>query len=368
MSSKPDLTTYLFRDSLMRWRGRPSLPLARFATALCLALTALLVLASFALAEHELEQRISAFGLDAMTIRSPLRRLNDPAPEFPELSRHGHCLTLKLTYSRVQLDAGGTAALALADGRTLLELARMGARADALPVLLTTTLPADMPVQAGVGSWWTQARTAVPPANLRALALTDLLVATPGDFPALAAAPGVAVTLFVRRAGAPPLDNLVAAVNQVLALRPRVGPGSAEVQSSLPLLHELRVLQHTSARYSAFIALALALTVALVFASGAILEYETTVYTTALLRSLGVRRRLLWLQRAGEAVVIANLGGVAAMALASVVTRCCLPQLSAYGGTPSVLLPVALALNGGALLAALPVAAALRRPVGLILP
>ena len=72
MSTSPSLLGYLLRDTLVRWRGRVSAPLARLAAAGSLATAALLVLASFALGAATLALRSSpprAFALAANSAR-----------------------------------------------------------------------------------------------------------------------------------------------------------------------------------------------------------------------------------------------------------------------------------------------------------
>ncbi len=367
MSTSPSLLGYLLRDTLVRWRGRVSAPLARLAAAGSLATAALLVLASFALGAATLEERIAQFGLDALVVRTPLRRATDPAPSFPALADHGRVLTLKVPYATVELDTGGRAALAFAaddDGR---DLAALGVGADRLPVLLSSSLPPGMPVRAGLGPWWVAAPAAALPPALRPLGLDEVLVARPGDFPLQAELPGTAVTLFARDPAAPSLAELAAALDTVIRANPSGRDAAPVVQSAVPLLRELTALRASWLGYGALLATVLAATIAVVFGSGAVLEYEAAAYTTALLRSFGVGRATLWLQRYAEAAFLANAGGLLALAAAGVAARVALPQLAAHVPAAAVWLPVFAALNAGALAAAVPVAVALRRPVGMVL-
>lgn len=367
MSKRPSLFRYLVRDSLMRWRGRISVPLARLAAAGSLSTAALLVLASFALGAATLQTRIAQFGLDSLVLRTPLRRVSDPAPAFPTLADHGRMLTLKLPYATAELDTGGHAALAVAEEDPLRELGAMEVRTDRLPVLITASLPPGMPLRASLGPWWIEARTAAPPATLRPLTLNEVLVARPGDFPMQAMLPGTALTLFVRSPAAPPLEKIAAALETVIAANAAGREAAPVIQSALPLLREMTALQATWLGYATLLAAVLAATIAVMFGSGAILEYEATAYTTALLRSFGVSRFTLWLQRYAEAALLANAGGTLALAAGTAAARLALPQLESHVLAFPVLLPVLAALNAGALAAALPVAAALRRPVGMIL-
>jgi len=368
MNRPPSLSAYLARETWERWRGRVSVPLARVAAAASLSTAAILVLASFALAAAALQQRIAQFGLDALVVRTPLRRVSDPAPAYPDLADLGRMLTLKLPYAAVELDTGGRAALALAGDDTLRELAALGVNANRIPVLLSASLPPELPVQSSLGPWSVETTTASLPAALRPLGLDEILIARPGDFPMQSTLPGVAATLLVRAPAAPPLEAVTAALATVTQANPVAAHATPVVQTALPLLRELTALRQAWLRYAALLAAVLAAMIAVVFGASAILEYETTEFTTALLRSFGVGRLTLWLQRYAEAAVLANAGGVCGLAAAAIAARWALPQLAPHVLAAPVWLPVLGALNVGAIAAALPVATALRRPVGMVLP
>lgn len=367
MRTRPSLFVYLVRDSLQRWGGRGSVPFARLIVAVGLSSAALLVLASFALGMATLQNRIAQFGLDSLVVRTPLRRATDPAPRFVRLASYGRLLTLTLPYANVTLDAGRQAPLALGGDGTMLELANLGISGDRLPLLITSTLPSGIPVRASLGPWSQEAQTAQPSGALRPLGVNELLIARIGDFPLQAMLPGTAVTLFVRDASAPPLEEISAALTTMFANDPPARAGASVVESALPLLREMATLETTWRGYAALLASILAATIAVVFGSGAILEFEATAYTTALLRSFGVASVRIWIQRYFEAAFLANVGGTLGLFVAILTARAALPQLEPHLAVRTVFLPVMVALNAGALVAAMPVALALRRPVGVVL-
>ncbi|MDB6128136.1 MAG: hypothetical protein JWM35_2032 [Verrucomicrobia bacterium] len=367
MSSTPSLFVYLVRDSVRRWGGRGSVPTARLVVAAGLSSAAVLVLASFALGISALEARVAQFGLDSLVVRTPLRRALDPAPIFSELSEHGRVLTLTLPYANVGLETGRQVPLALATDDSLIELARLGMRVNELPLLVTSALPPGMPVRASLGPWSLEAKTTAPADALRPLGLNDLLIARAGDFPMQSMLPGTAVTLFIRAAAAPTLDRISSALGLMFANNPPVRAGAPSVESALPLLREMAALQTTWRGYAALLATILATIVAVVFGSGAILEFEATAYTTALLRSFGVASVRIWIQRYVEAAILANAGFGLGLLVAIVTARAALPQLEPHLVANAVILPVLAGLNLGAIVAALPVALALRRPVGIVL-
>ncbi|MDB6169535.1 MAG: hypothetical protein JWM88_2399 [Verrucomicrobia bacterium] len=365
--SSPSLFRYLVRESLLRWGGRAWVPLARLTVAASLATAALLVLASFALGLASLRKRIAEFGLDSIVIRTPLRRASDPAPGLPSLADYGRILTLTLPYAAAVLDDGRQVPIAIAGDEALRQLAALNLGAGELPVLITGAMPPGMPVRARVGPWSVAARTAGAPPELRPTGMEEMLITRAGDFPLHAMLPGTAVTLFVRAPSAPPVAELVKALSIVFANNPSAGATPPAVQSALPWLKEAEELQATWRKYGALLSAMLAVTIALVFGSAAILEYEAAAYLTALLRSFGVRPFWIWFQRAVEAAILANAGGAAAFFAAAALSRSALPQAGPFLREAAVFLPVFAALNAGALAASIPVAFALRRPVGLVL-
>ncbi|MFI5357826.1 MAG: hypothetical protein ACHQ4G_10865 [Opitutales bacterium] len=367
MSQRPSLAAYLFRDSLLRWAGVASSPVSRLLVAACLSTAAILILASLSLGLATLRERIQQFGLDSLILRTPLNRASDSLPGIHQLAAYGKVFDLRMGYASAELNLGGRTNVAFATDDTLRELVALGVPADRIPLVLTQALPPGIPVRASLGPWSVEAQTVAFPLALNPAGLDTLLIARPGDFPMVAQAAGQAFTLLVRSPDAPPLAAIVGALDAVIAANPPDRPGTPLVQSALPLLQEMNALQASWRRYAGIIGLVIATTIAAAFGTTAILEYQATAYTTALLRSFGASRAAIWLQRYAEAAFLANGGGAVALAAAVLVSRLALPQLADHLCTWPTLFPLLLALNLGAVIAAIPVSLAMRRPVGLIL-
>ncbi len=361
------LTAYLIRDSLLRWRGRPLSPLSRLLVALCLSTATLLILSSFALGKKTLEERIQKFGLNTVVLRTQLARSEAPIPASHDLSRYGKTLKLKLTYSSAQISLGGKAIIGFAHDHTLRELTNWGVKADRLPVLMTKRFPAGIIVTVSNGPWQVEAQTAVAPRELKSAGIEEMLIARQHDFPMQAQTAGQAITILRVDHTLHSIDSIVHALEEVAHADQPQGHNSRKVESALPLLHELRELQSSWARYASLLGIVLAFTIAVVFGASAILEYEITAFTTALLRSFGASRISLWLQRCAESLILVNLGWAVALLCAHTISQSVLPQLTAFLTDAHTLFPLIAALNGGALLAGIPIALAMRRQVGLIL-
>lgn len=361
------LTAYLLRDSLLRWRGRPLSPISRLLVALCLSTATLLVLASFALGKTALEERILKFGLNTVVLRTQLPRAENPIPASHDISRYGETLNLKVTYSSAQISLGGNAIIGLAHDHTLRELADWGVDVDRLPLLLTSSLPAGIIVTTSNGPWQVEARTTAAPRELKSAGIADLLIARQHDFPMQAQTAGQAITILRVDPTLYSIDAIVHALQEVARADQPERHASRMVESALPLLHELREVQSSWARYASLLGVVLALTIAVVFGASAILEYEITAFTTALLRSFGASRIALWLQRCAESLILVNIGWAAALLCAHGIAQAVLPQLTTFLTDAHTLFPLIAALNGGALLAGIPIALAMRRQVGIIL-
>lgn len=113
--------------------------------------------------------------------------------------------------------------------------------------------------------------------------------------------------------------------------------------------------------------------VLLMYASLGMLEERQTRFVQALLRSLGVSAGVLWSASLLENAVVAN----AALALAVLAGEASAGSLLSFAGLTgfytgflptSAVISLACAVNAGVLLSLFPLARALRRPVGAVLP
>lgn len=300
--------------------------------------------------------------METVILQTPVANARAPAPDYPELARDGRVISIFQSYVPLQTSYGFPAMLAFSRANTWRALAPdIGQAADA--ILFTGRVPAGAPFEAWIGPYLVRGRTAPLPPALRALGAGDLVLASPELFPSEALAPVLAVTVFTRAPTAPPLAQMVRALETYSSHQASDPSGAAgtSVRSSLPLARELGRLQTHLRRWAAGLGFILAAVVALVFGACGLLELTATAYQAALLRSFGAPALALLLQRAGEAAILANAAGAAALTTIRLVA-------SPLGLATAVSAPVIwVALNAGVLVSLFPVAWALRRPVGVIL-
>ncbi|HZV33230.1 MAG TPA: hypothetical protein VFB72_01535, partial [Verrucomicrobiae bacterium] len=165
-----------------------------------------------------------------------------------------------------------------------------------------------------------------------------------------------------------------AAVNTLSTLDNRPPP---QIQSALPLVHELDELKRRRIEWEGLLAAMLGGAVALVYGAIAVLEFRQNLYVGALLRSFGSPPVLLFLKYLFENILLVNLAAILALTLTAMLHSAIfgglgLPTdaLNSSGGNPytsAAVLSVFVWINAGALLSSLPVAIGLRQPVGEIL-
>lgn len=372
---------YLWKDIWSRWLETPGAVLARLLVAVLLGALLLLAQAAFQLGERSLEARILRLGAQSLFVteavtgepgrRPPLGTLLAPLGERADL------VALRQVPWVAQDEFGGEALVLVYGPESLPALAPLlaGGRGRAVH-LLAPRLPAGLPVSLRIADADYSAITLAPPAWLSRFAADRAVALVPADMAAEWLNAGYyETTLAIARDSDPSvLRRLAAALRALLVLEDRP---TAQLQTPEALLDELDDLRTLQTHAQTGAGLAAGLVVALVFGSIAVLEYRQNRYIVALLRSFGAPAVLLLLRYAGEALLIA----VAAVFLARTGLVWAHAPLFGAAGFERGLLDRSIVdpyawttvwsaarwlLLGGAL-SVVPIAAALRQPVGRIL-
>ena len=154
---------------------------------------------------------------------------------------------------------------------------------------------------------------------------------------------------------------------------PRGGRTLRRTGDPTPYRAALDAFTRSQNRWRTGLALMLCLCVVLAYGSIGMLEQEKTRYTQALLRSFGVSGAGIWSVSLIENLVLANTALASALWASRLAARILLTLAgSAPPASPAVdgaaLLWLACAVNAGVVLSLAPLANALRRPVGAVLP
>ena len=146
------------------------------------------------------------------------------------------------------------------------------------------------------------------------------------------------------------------------------------VQDPVPLRAALADLEHGQALWRAVVLGLLGTGVVLVFAAIGILEHREVRFSQALLRSLGIRARLLWSASLGENLLLANTSLASALVAVHFSAGAILSRLPSFEGAEdgarlslSAGFFLVGVVNAGVLASLVPLARSLRRPIGTML-
>lgn len=372
---------YLFRETALRWRTRPSSPLARGILTFTLAATAGGFLAGFSASAGALRAQLTRFGFDTLVVRTVGAHPSAPSPaRFPSehwalpLAAKGRLAILQQMPQLATTAWGQPVTVFTAPWPVLAELlpgdsVRPGAVPEA--VWLTRDWPAgrSAPFQMGeTGTLSAVARPAEGPWH--ALLEGDMLLVPAEALPAADGRGGMEVVLFTPTTP----ETLAGWVQAVRALfSAETGPAPA-LQDPGPLRAALAALEHGQALWRTVVLGLLGTGVVLVFAAIGILEHREVRFSQALLRSLGIRARLLWSASLGENLVLANTALAAALIVVHFAAGALLAHLPSFEGSTNDThlslqagLFLAGVVNAGVLASLIPLARSLRRPIGTML-
>jgi len=372
---------YLVKETALRWRTRPSSPLARGVLTFTLAATAGGFLAGFSASAGALRAQLARFGFDTLVVRTvgaapaPLSSAG-LAPDHwaAPLAGDGQLVVLQQSAQLATTAWGQPVSVFTAPWPVLAGLAPAGASTQDPPsaVWLTRDWPAGRTSSFHLGeSAGILTAVARPPEGpWHALLEGDALLVPAEVLPASEGRGQIEVVLFTPKTVST-LSSWVAAVRTLFSAE--AGPAPV-VQDPGPLRAALAALEHGQALWRAVVLGLLGTGVVLVFAAIGILEHREVRFSQALLRSLGIRARLLWSASLGENLLLANTALLAALATVHFAAGAILSQLPSFDGAADgarLSLPACLFLagvvNAGVLASLAPLARSLRRPIGTML-
>jgi hypothetical protein len=368
---------YHAKELAARWRSQAASPLARWFLTFALALLAGIVLLGFAAAEAARQAELRRLGLDTILLEAPsvsplpelgrlppdhwagplqaqgelrfLQQLPDPAFTAWEEPMPVFVAAAPLLAKMLPPDAHRSSAPpeGLWLTRTLPPGRRLVLRRQGLPFPVITAEPS--------GAW-----DALGLANF---ALVALAPAEHGD-----ARGRLDVLLFTPHSEASPA-KIIAAIRDLYAAN---GEAPPTLHDPSPYRAAVAAFSRSQGQWRRGMLVLLAACVLLVFVSIGMLEEKQTRYTQALLRSLGVPGPALFVFSALENTVLANSALLAALAAsrlgAPFVLSLAGAEISPVAGySPEVILLLFGAVNCAVALSLVPLARALRRPVGLVL-
>jgi hypothetical protein len=377
MKSSTLIASYLWKDTWKRWFEQPGSPLARLFVTGLLALVATVILVTFHLLERSIRERLERFGLNTVVVRETIvsesRELTvfAQAPDrLAPLASQGQTLRVRQLFVRGTTEWQNSLVVFTYPPEAFDDLAPFMSEETPL-ICFSETLPPDVLVRVVVNRQPKMAVIRKPQGWLRPLITEDILFAPQGMWPDEERIGYIETTILERRDDALPVSHIVAAVNSFYAIERRSPP---QVQSALPLIHELENLKERQVQWRNLLAGILGLAVALVYGSIAVLEFRQNLFVTALLRSFGAPRRYLFWRHLLENGLLANAAAICAIAVLAGLHK---PIFGTLGFPSAVLnfsgdnpytgaeiLSILMWVNVGAFLSAIPVLIGLRKPVG----
>jgi hypothetical protein len=376
MKSRISIVSYLLKDIFWRWREQPGNVFTRFTVAYTLVLPSLALLGAFVLIAHNLETRLKRNGIDLMFITehiSPTHSdfaLRQNHPRLEPLRKQGHFVQLLQLFSNARTPYSKTARVLEYPDSALQGLTGI-IEIDAPIIYLSTSFPEGMPMHIEIDSYFFDAVVKRPTGMLDKFLQADAVLLPEGSLPRVESRGYSRITLF-KANKIPQLKPLQDALCQVADLDEK----NVFIRSSLKLISDLNQLESQQLLWRFGLAVSAGGVLALVLGTLAVLEYRERAYIIALLRSFGVKCRLVYGFQLLENALIVNTAGSAAFASLLYIQHILYKTFSKSGGIAgslsieqmsTELLLIFICINIGVLLSTLPSLHVLRKDIGTIL-
>ncbi|NBV87530.1 MAG: hypothetical protein EBS01_14965, partial [Verrucomicrobia bacterium] len=288
---------YLIKETALRWRTRPSSPLARAVLTFTLAATAGGFLVGFSASAKALRLQLARFGFETLAIRiigaenatSPTTAISPDHWAAP-LAPDGQVIILQQAPILPTTPWGHTATVFVTPWPVLAGLSRSVQSPPA--ILLTNDWPAGKTMPFTLRDGTEISAVALPAEGpWKTLIEGDALLIPPEFVPAPPPKGAVEVVLFTPK-NPENLESWVTAIKRHFAAENRPLP---VLQDPSPLRKALAELERGQSLWRRAILGLLGTGVILIFTAIGILEQQEMRFAQALLRSLGIPRCVLWL-------------------------------------------------------------------------
>lgn len=376
MKLRISIVSYLLKDIFWRWREQPGNVFTRFAVAYALVLPSLALLGAFVLMADHLETRLRRNGIDLMFITEHITpthmdfALRQQHPRLELLKEHGHFVQLLQLYSNARTPYTKTARVLEYPDASLQALTGI-IDADLPVVYLSSSLPDGMHLRAEIAGFFFPAAVKRPSGMLGKYLQSDAILLPEGALPVIEHRGYSRVTLF-KANDISQLEVLQKSLKQIAEL----DGTDFFIRSSLKLIGELNQLKSRQLVWRLGLALTAGGVLALVLGTLSVLEYQQRAYVIALLRSFGVKRRLVYSIQLLENALVVNVAGTSAFMSLIYIQHALYKTFSKSGGVAgslsieqmsTELLLIFICINVGVLLSTLPSLHVLRQDIGTIL-
>ena len=371
MESSILIATYLAKDTLQRWLEQPASVLARILITVIMASLTMVLLVVLQLQISALEKQRKAFGLNRLVLTEFIEpgRVHDPSldHQFKDIAHWGELLTLKQYPVKANISGQQITVISYnADAPSTLTQHSQFSQF----LLMTTALPVNILVDVTVENREVKAITVPVEERFSSIADHGILFIPDAVFPKLGSRGFTLWNLLET----PLIDEVTAALRARLALDRN---HRVKLRSSANLRDQIDALQTKQRSWRFIMAGFMGAALALIYGVLATLEYRQNAYVSALMRSFGVSSSLLSLRTFLENSTIAIGAASGSLFLLSTfhqqiftrfgmgadLTKSELQDI--YFGPEAFWLLLFVLV--GVLLSCIPVAIALKKPVGQIL-
>lgn len=370
------------KDIFFRWWEQPVSALARVSIGALIGLLALVILMGLLALEKALRERLEKFGTELVIIREPpktgtaaalIQQLRQPNPIAEELLPLGTVLDLYQAFAVAKMPDRENVPVFFYPQRAAAELTGL-LRLREGNLLVCDWLPEGVVVEAEVNGDHLTA-TAVPmPDLLKPTGIAQMLLVPEQSLAAMDVQGLVPIVVFKKHSSARPLAAIIESLQEYYRIQ-QVSP--VQIQSSLSIVKELERLNERQKQWRLGIAAIFAVVLVPVLAAISLLEFQQHLYIAALLRSMGATAMQIFMRHLLENLLLVNLSILIAV---GVVLNFHGPLFANLGFAAAKYSPwdygallanelrlICAAANIGAFVSTLPVALALRKPVGKVL-
>lgn len=369
---------YLFKDTLHRWKERPTSPLSRILVAFFLSLCALSFLANYVLSSKMLHDEIRRNGADLIMVFDTVRdgepsRKNLLQHDLPAL--HG-CDVLALSDAQIGMARVGKTIFPILEYNmeSCFFLSGLGLE-DVATVLLYN--PARSPLHAGPCTVSIEdvdfSLNAAPlPENhlLEKLYPSGVILAPEGTFRAGPGADHCRYIIKVHEMTVENIQNIEEALNNIV----RYEGSMTIVQTHVDLLKRLEVLMNNQTECRTGFSIGIAVIIGILLTALASMEFRQNEYVYTLMKSFGVRPVLLILAFIVENMFLIGLSFAGAVWVFMKTQRIVLGEFFRLGNSVLTYADIrqdlwllGVSLVGCVLLSSVPVAFSACRPIGKVL-
>ncbi len=369
------IVSYLLKDIFWRWREQPGNVFTRFILAYALVLPSLALLGAFVLMTGSIEAKLRKTGTDMLFVTEHVSAMqgdiaaNQKHVRMAPLAKHGTMFQLLQLFTQARSPYATSIRVAAYPDSALHALEGM-VSAEYPVAYLSEKLLENVPIRVSIDNFFFMARTARPDGMVDKYFQGDLVLLPEGMLPRLESRGFMRVTL-CRIKNIEEIETLQRAVQ----LTSKLDETKVYVRSSIKLLESFSMMKERQLFWRLGLAAAAGSVLALVLGTLSLLEYQQRAYVIALLRSFGIKRRLVLVMQLFESALVVNLAGITAYYTLIVCQQTLYRSFGSEGGVNGLtfehmtteLLLIFACINIGVLISTAPSIHILKKDIGTIL-